>query len=247
MPNSVRVCDKAKGLLCGALATGNTFIMAATIPRTVLLTRPKAASERFAALIDAPCVISPLMKTLWVSPETVPPHDALVFTSETGVAGWIRLNDTRGVAYCVGDRTADKARDAGFEAHSAHGSAQDLIGMLDSLPSEKQLLHVRGVHAANDLGDHVTPYVVYEQRACSLLPEAKSLLRSSQEVVLPFFSVRSVALFQAQSSPLHATLFPVAISQAVSDAISRAGMGNSVVAERPDGEAMLRATRSLLV
>lgn len=234
------------GLLCVALATGNTFAMAATIPPTVLLTRPKQASARFAAQIDGPCIISPLMKTVWLTPEETPKADALVFTSETGVRGWCKLHKARGVAYCVGDRTAAVAQKAGFDAHSAGGDAQDLIAMLQSVHADTELVHVRGRHVATEMGKRVVPYIVYDQEPVAMTQTARDLLGQECRVVLPFFSPRSVTLFVAQISPFRATLIPVAISAAVADVINDANLGNVVVADAPNADAMLRAVRSQL-
>ena len=219
--------------------------MAATIPPTVLLTRPLPAARRFAGLIDAPCVISPLMAPDWLDPGPPPEAEAYIFTSATAVAGWTRLHSARGVAYCVGDRTAQVAREAGFQAQSAKGDVTSLAALLDTLP-QQTLLHVRGTHVAGDLGARVKPYTVYEQRPRDLTPEATALLASNATVILPLFSPRSVALFAAQNSPLQARLVPVAISKAVGKGIAEAGLGTAMIADVPDAPGMARAIASAL-
>lgn len=229
-----------------ALATGNTFAMSATIPPTTLLTRPQAASERFSEQLDLPCLISPLMETVWRKPASVPEWDALVFTSETGVSGWTRLHDWRGPAYCVGDRTAAAASAAGFHAQSAGGDAQDLLAMLKTVPLATRLLHVRGRHVATDMGSHMTPYIVYEQTSKPFGDAALALLSRPAPVIVPLFSPRSVALFvQALPADFEAKLTFVAISPPVADAIAAAHLGIATVALAPNAQEMVRVIRSL--
>lgn len=184
------------------------------------------------------------METVWLTPDAAPAADALVFTSETGVLGWTQLHQTRGKAYCVGDRTAAVAREAGFDAQSAGGDARDLAAMLEGVPSQVRLVHVRGRHIAADMGALAAPYIVYDQKPLPLTSAALGLLAGEGTVVLPFFSPRSVALFKAQNSPLRATLIPVAISPAVATAVRDANLSNALVADTPDAGAMLRVIAS---
>ena len=102
----------------------------------VLLTRPQAQGARFAAALaealgEVRIVTSPLMAPEFLSPRIEARPEALVFTSETGVEAFRRLETPalRGVAraWCVGNRTAQAARAAGLRPQSADGDAEALV------------------------------------------------------------------------------------------------------------------------
>lgn len=236
------------GLLCGALPTGNTFAMVPTIPPTVLLTRPLAASRRFAKLLDVRVVISPLMETLWLAPRVLPDvPDVVVFTSENGVLGFKRCQKWRGRALCVGDRTAQAAQDAGFDAVSAGGDLEDLKKLLDLESDGAQLVHARGRYVAGDVGPNVRVLIVYEQSPLPLTDEACKALNGTSKVIVPLFSPRSATRF-AEQLPRGKTapIAVVAMSAAVGDAARIGGLEVALVADAPDGPAMIRAIRFAL-
>ncbi|SFR34072.1 uroporphyrinogen-III synthase [Litoreibacter janthinus] len=221
--------------------------MAQTIPSTVLLTRPLAASERFAAELRAPVVISPLMETVWIetAPLTAPP-DAVAFTSQNGVEGFIRCQSWRGTAYCVGDRTAQAAKEAGFDAESAEGDIADLTALLAKRAPGAALVHARGRHVAGELGVRAVPLVVYEQRVMALTPEARKLLSAKDKVILPLFSPRSATLFAKQlTGAEQAQLVLVAMSEAVAQACTDSGMPVACIADAPDAASMKLAIEAV--
>lgn len=234
---------QGSGLLCGAFATGNTFAMTQTIPATVLLTRPKAAGERFAAELAVPVILSPLMETVFLDPEPLDtPPDAMVFTSENGVRGFVRGSAWRGLAFCVGERTAQEARDAGFEAESADGDLRDLNALLSDRAEGLRLVHSRGRHVAGDLILPSIPLVTYEQRPLSLTEDARRALGTDGKLIVPLFSPRSAALFAKQLNGTEkAALDVIVISQAAAEVAEGAGLQVSCVADAPDGVAMLHA------
>jgi uroporphyrinogen-III synthase len=217
--------------------------MVQTIPPTVLLTRPRAASERFAAELRLPVIISPLMETIWLdAPPLESMPDAVVFTSENGVTGFVRCQKWRGRAYCVGDRTAQAAQGAGFEALSARGDLDDLKDLLAAHADGEQLVHARGLHVAGDLGEIATPLMTYEQRPLGLTDEAHKLLSGLNKVIVPIFSPRSAMLFAEELTEADcAPLVIIGLSAAVARACNDAGLSVFNVADAPDGAAMLHA------
>ena len=229
--------------MCGALATGNTFGMAQTIPPPVLLTRPLAAATRFAAELDAPVILSPLMETVFLDAarlEQAP--DAVVFTSENGVRGFVRGHAWRGRAFCVGGRTAAEAEGAGFDAESADGDLRDLNRLLAARAEGLRLVHPRGRHVAGDVDMGATPLTVYEQRPLALSAEARGVLRTEGTVIVPLFSPRSVALFAKQlTGDEVAALHVIVISDAAAEVARSAGLTVARVADAPDAVAMLHA------
>lgn len=225
----------------------------------VLLTRPKAQSQAFAAALAArfgltlPPVISPLIAPVFLTP-ALPrgQFTGVIFTSATGVAA-AKGFDLPRHAYCVGVQTADLARAAGFQALSADGNAAALIAAILANPPVGRLMHLRGEEAKGDIaqslssaGIETVSVVVYRQDPLSLTEEALSLLAAEGPVIVPLFSPRTAALLQAAlPDELGANLWLVAMSEAVAKA-GPSGAERLEIARRPDAEAMLDAVDRLL-
>lgn len=227
---------------------------------TFLLTRPLAQSERFATQlrarfgVDVQVVISPLMDTGFLTPAFPDPRpSALIFTSETGVAGFVqhpdRPADLPQTAYCVGNRTAQAAKAAGLKPISADGDATALIALIAQSGVPGPLLHLCGQQTRGDIagqltdaGHPTTALVLYEQRPKSFTPQALSLLSGKRPVVVPLFSPRSAALFLAQlaQTPVQAPLVYAALSQAVAAPLT-AQEGAACIAAKPTADALIDA------
>jgi uroporphyrinogen-III synthase len=230
---------------------------------SILLTRPTPAADRFARSLRARfgaeirIVVSPLLSPKLLSP-AVPagPFSALVFTSETGVAGFRQISaDRRLPAWCVGNRTAAAAQEAGFETRSAEGDLEALVEAIRQAHQTGPLLYARGKETAGNLEERlrslkisVTEMVVYEQKDRPLSPLATALLAEDQLVLAPLFSPRTAALFCVEPAVQMrtASLFIAALSPAVAAACTAAQAQLTVCAARPDAEAMLDAIASLL-
>jgi uroporphyrinogen-III synthase len=125
-------------------------------PLRVLVTRAEpgasATGRRLAALGYAP-VIEPLfaLETIEVD---LPHFDALAFTSANGVRAFAQLSSRRDApVYCVGRRTADAARDAGFgNVSSADGDVAALTTLIqEHLSPGAVLLHAGNEESRGDL------------------------------------------------------------------------------------------------
>ena len=224
---------------------------------TLLLTRPQAASERFAAACwkeigrAIPVVISPVLE-IRPLPVDVDPSSigTILFTSENGVISLASQANLSGrPALCVGDRTAQAAQDAGMVARSAGGDVEALLSLASQLRPDEPLLHVRGVHAAGDLarrlgalGFQVSEAISYDQEARKLSDEALALCDGGAPVVLPLFSSRSAATLLDQLGPGRDNFSIVAISPAVAAAW---GGRDLLVAKEPDAAAMVREVARL--
>lgn len=212
------------------------------MPPTVLLTRPQADSQRFAArLAGAAVVISPVLRIVPVA------HDAarlakapgLVFTSVHAVPA---AGPGRGrVAFCVGPRTAAVARAAGFAVTEGPGDAAGLAPLLAQ--AELPLIHPRGAHLARDLG--VPGVVVYDQRPAALTDQARALLAGRAPVILPLFSPRSARLLAEQAWRAAAPLWLAAIS-ATTDAAWDAPAAYRGIAAKPAAESMPQLVQGLI-
>lgn len=223
-------------------------------PPALLLTRPRAQSERFAAafravLGDGPrVVIAPLLRIVPRAPAVdLNGLAGIVLTSENGLLALDAGTVPAGlVAYCVGDRTAAAAEAAGVSAISAGGAVDDLIAMIRSAPPDRPLLHLRGAESRGDLGGalraagiELQSVVAYDQVPAELTAEAAALLVGTAPVVAPVFSPRSAALLSRAARNAVAPLHLAALSDAVAAAWDGPEPRSVTVAERPDAAAML--------
>lgn len=229
----------------------------------VLLTRPREQAEAFAkALADrfgtqVQPILSPLMAPVYLAP-SLPEGDfgGVIFTSVTGVAAALALNQPLPRrAYCVGRKTAEVARSAGFDATSTDGDAEVLLASLLVQPPDGRLLHLRGHAARGDLARRLTAAgiptgeaVVYRQDPLPLTAEAVTLLQTPGPVILPLFSPRSaVLLAKALPVGMKARLYLATLSPAVTDATAALPHAALIAAKRPDADAMLDAVGTLIV
>jgi uroporphyrinogen-III synthase len=221
----------------------------------LLLTRPAEASRRFAAQAQARLpglgvVISPLLAPVFLAADLPGAWDGVLFTSETGVEALARLTALRGPAVCVGTRTADAARAAGWQARALGGDAEGMVAGLTAAPLQGHWLHARGADAAGDLaarlraaGMAVTEVIVYDQRPQPLSAQARAVLAGPGPVWLAVFSPRSARIFVAEAGDIAAPVQAVAISPAAAAALG--GLCPVAVAAAPDASAMLDALAGL--
>ncbi len=213
---------------------------------TLLLTRPRAASERFAEGLDGFDVfIAPLMEIVPTgAPVVLDGISALILTSENAVPF---LPQAALTAFCVGPRTTHAASQAGFDAVESGPNAGALVADLVARRLAGTLLHVHGRHTRGDVVGHLRDaglnargIAAYDQAI--LPPDATFHAALGQpEVLVPLFSPRSAALF-ADAAPEPAensVLF--AMSDAVKDALPAALQTRVKVISEPNGEEMRKA------
>lgn len=226
---------------------------------TILLTRPQAQSERFAAELGLPALISPLLVPEFLLPRDTAGHfAAVVLTSETGVAAARRISAT-GVslptaAFCVGQRTEAAAAKAGFTVLFVAPNVSALSAHILALPPGGALLVLRPEDSAGELtetmlsaGIETVSWVTYRQKPCHLRAAAIEALCKGDPVLVPLFSPRSAQIFAAECHRIgaKAPLFCVAISQAAADALTLKPQLIRV-ARSPDGPEMRREVLDLL-
>lgn len=221
--------------------------MAVQLPLPVVLTRPRAQSEAFAATLPPTLrpVISPLIEI--VALLEGPPVDSsrtLIFTSANGVETYAQLTNGNGQpALCVGDRTAQMANRAGFSARSAQGSADDVVAMAARMSGP--FTHVRGAHTRGDvaarlraLGKEIDERVTYDQRALRLSETALAALQ--HPCVVPLFSPRTAELF-VKACPTAPTACLICMSPAVGQVVGKQGFAEVETIEQPTARAMRMA------
>ncbi len=213
----------------------------------ILLTRPRDASDRFAARlraegIVAPLVISPVLRIEPCEAEIPEKMVGAIFTSMNGVAS---AEGRELPAWCVGAATAEAARAKGWRAMAAGGDAESLLRRILADAPEGPLVHFRGEHARGNVaarlvarGIEATEIVVYRQKAQPLNAEAEALLGREKPLILPLFSPRSAAQV-AKAGPYRAPLFIVAISDAVASEVERLAPRQVIVTPEPDAEFMV--------
>lgn len=211
-------------------------------PRPILLmTRPGDDSERTAARIGADVIVAPILQIVPVDHDgaALARAPGLVFTSAHAVAS---AGPGRGrPAICVGERTGQVARDAGFAVIQGAGTADSLVPLIAASPVP--LVHPHGRHLAQRLA--VPGVVVYDQRPQPLTARARAALMGVRPVVVPVYSPRSARLLAGMAAGARAPLWLVAISDAAAAAWT-APAARRAVADQPSGRAMDAAIRAML-
>lgn len=227
----------------------------ATHGPVVLLTRPAAASARFAQMLAGfETVISPVLQTRFLEPAIdLTGCDAVVFTSANGVEALAKLTVARDlVAFCVGERTAELARSHGFDAVSAQGTVADLTGLLAERHAGDQVFYARGQDVAHDLGTllrshniRVVDAVVYSQESKGLSSAATKLLKSQAKVLVPLFSPRTATIFASHlQSEMTAPRIGLCLSDQVRANCPDDQFATLAVCAHPDAKSMLHLIQS---
>jgi uroporphyrinogen-III synthase len=219
----------------------------------ILLIRPRAQPERFAAMLNglAEVRIIPLMEVIGTGARPdVAAADALIFTSENGVLVFAAICPRRDLpAWCVGDRTAEVAAGLGMAAHSAAGTANDLVAMLTAARPTGRILHLHGLHTRGDVaarlrdaGINAEGLAIYDQRRMRPAPDFGALLTGRRRVMVPLFSPRSARIFaeEAGGEPPPA-IRAICLSDAVRAALPPAWQAGAAVCAHPDAPAMISA------
>ncbi|WP_226623984.1 uroporphyrinogen-III synthase [Alloyangia pacifica] len=229
----------------------------------LLLTRPRAASERFlGALRDGGVsgftpVLSPLIEVETTGPlPEMTGVTGLIFTSANGVRAYAGLGgEPLSLCYAVGEATARAARDICMDPKVAQGDAAALRALVLEEAPGGRLLHLRGTHARGDLAARLTAAgqpcaeaVIYDQPTRRLSSGAVSALRGQLPVVVPLFSPRSAAVFAAAARDVNATapLFAAYMSAEVEAALSGLYVLDSEIVLRPDAGLMRKSVEKLL-
>lgn len=153
--------------------------------------------------------------------------------------------------YTVGERTAERARAAGFPHSVAKGQDAKALTdfLLGDLPVSTRLLYLAGAERRPQLetrlrqaGRHLVVVETYRAiPAGPLTDEARTALTDGAPLTILHFSPRSARLFLAATAeiPLNPkTLRHIALSDAVAAPLKTAGFAVSVAAA-PDEDAML--------
>lgn len=221
-----------------------------TMP-SIVLTRPKAAAERFGQKLrevrpEARVIVSPVLSISYRANVVLPAADQLVFTSVHGVEGYARLGGAKKPAYCVGERTAEAARILGCEILAIKQNSAELETVLSGA-SKLRILHLRGEHVAGQLAERVANLaeaVVYEQPVQAMTPEALKAFSGESAVVLPLFSPRTARELAKQIKPL-APLHAAFMSDSVKERFKSVALEQAAIAPVANAKAMFELTVAL--
>ncbi|WP_406735829.1 uroporphyrinogen-III synthase [Thioclava sp. GXIMD4215] len=225
---------------------------------TLLLTRPAEANARFLAALRAagvtlPALCSPLIEIEPLPPANCPEGD-LVFTSQQAVAPFAaafpRMQGRR--AWCVGARTAEVARQAGYAVRVGAGQAKALEQQILAEGGAGPFVHVCGDHLAHDLvggllaaGRQAFALQVYRQVPQRPTRQALALLSGETPVLVPVFSPRTAQIFTKYLPENHAPLYLGAISTTVARQLAAVANAHIEVSRETSSAAMVELLKRL--
>nr|WP_291728211.1 uroporphyrinogen-III synthase [Leisingera sp. F5] len=220
----------------------------------LLMTRPLAAAERFVAGLPQGAraglqvIYAPLMQIRPTQAQiSLDGVKGVIFTSANGVEAASRETAAGLPAFCVGERTARAAADAGWQAVGLGQCADELVERMLQQPPEAPLLHLRGTHARGGIAQRLTDggipcraQTVYDQILLPLSGEAQAVLSAQNDVIVPLFSPRTARHFASLcEDAVHLHL--IALSQAVAEPLKSLNCKVLRVSKEPNAEAMEEA------
>ncbi|MEO0939585.1 MAG: uroporphyrinogen-III synthase [Pseudomonadota bacterium] len=219
----------------------------------LLMTRPLARSKRFVAdLPDAlKAVVTPSYAPMWRMERgaPAPEFDAAIITSANGVVFGPEPQGRR--AFCVGEATTARARDAGWDAQMAGPNADGLVQYLVQTRPAAHMMHLSGARTRGDIverlraaGLNAQRHIAYVQHPLPLTEDARALLQAGPTLV-PLFSPDSAAHF-ASEAPQTGQAHIAAISRSAADALGSFPSVRLVIARTPDAQGIVAALDSLV-
>jgi uroporphyrinogen-III synthase len=221
----------------------------------VLVTRPEPDGERTARALHAlgfePVVIQ-LSAIVPCDPGPLPQSNDVIATSGHALASlpaaWRSPALLKRPIHVVGSRTAEAARNAGFQTIlEGPGDAAGLLAsILASRPNVSRFLYLAGEPrkplVESELaraGFAVTTAVLYRNQTLARAPEAlRAVLAASEPLaVLHFSKVSAESFARLAGSNTNAPLLQVCLSQDIASVLS----GDVSVAEHPNEASLLQA------
>ena len=219
---------------------------------TLILTRPQASAEAFAATVASDSVrvlIAPLMQIVGtgIAPD-LENTSGVIFTSSNGVH-----HAPQGAgrpAFCVGTQTTNRARERGWVAQMAGACAEDLISTLLEVRPAGPLLHLGGEHTIGDIALSLTDagiqtrhVALYRQQLLPLSAEAKEALKGP--TILPVFSPRTARQLVAESKGMLKFAHIIALSDSVAAPFVGENLSQCIILPSPQAIYMRKAVENL--
>ncbi|MGB5866053.1 MAG: uroporphyrinogen-III synthase [Sulfitobacter sp.] len=225
-----------------------------TLP-TLLLTRPRPASETFVASLDpialaqVNVLIAPLMNIAATGGDTsLGQARGVIFTSANGV-----LHGPEGAgrsAYCVGVQTTQQARARGWDARQVGDTANELTFALCNKPLEGPLIHFGGAHTRGDVAETLTAAGIATRHvtlyAQTLLPMEKAALSAlDHRCILPVFSPRTAQHLVGMAADRLSNSHIIALSAAVAGPFGAEKIAELIILPAPQAGYMRKAVENL--
>lgn len=218
----------------------------------LILTRPAPANAAFRA--DIPPELAARLRFIESTLIEIVPFEDVAQSDEVATAIFTSANGVRFApkgagrpAYCVGQRTTDAAKAAGWAAQFSGQTAAQLVTRLRSLSLVGPTVHYSGRHVRGDIaadltaaGHTVHRVVLYDQRLMPLSSAAHDVLKGQIPVIVPLFSPRAAAHF-ATEAPQTPVLQTLCLSAAVAAEIKKIKGFEPIIAAEPTAEAMIDA------
>lgn len=222
----------------------------------LLMTRPLLDAQNFVARLgarvrDVQVIYAPLMEIVQSAPcPALNGVDGVIFSSANGVDA---APDGAGMrAFCVGQRTTDRAARKGYDARLMGQDADQLVAALKKEATGTCLIHICGTHRRGQISERLQEYgmrvdvvQVYDQRMLPLTDQAQSALSGEVPVILPLFSPRTAAHFITQRGSACAATALV-LSRAVAQVIPADVFDKVVIVPEPTGDAMIQGIEKWL-
>jgi uroporphyrinogen-III synthase len=226
----------------------------------VVVTRPQADGERTAALLEAlghEVLVAPLMRIEAMSADVAGTWTAIAVTSANAFRSSVPAGFASLPVFAVGERSAEAARQAGFEnVSSANGSAKDLVRLIASrcTGAKAPVLYLAGEDRAGDLVADLAAHgigaevkITYRAIAESFPSVLAAALESGDVDAVLHFSRRSAELFMdgAKSAGVADPASDVRhLCLSAQAAEPLAGADRVVVAVRPEEAALIALLRA---
>ncbi len=226
----------------------------------ILVTRPAQAIEEFCAALEPEgfeTFSEPMLEIVpedFVCPD-LSDYQALIFTSANAVHVFAARCPERDIdVYCVGDNTAEQAREYQFNIlYNAKGGGEELASLIVSQKGDgRKFLHIRGAHVAKPIdrmlaaeGVQVDTLVVYRaEKVSELSADCISAIKSSAIEAVTFFSRRTAEnfIYLAVNNGLEDDLKNIkalCISERVLEYVRTYAWADTYAAGSPDRKGML--------
>ncbi|SLN42569.1 uroporphyrinogen-III synthase [Ruegeria meonggei] len=226
----------------------------------LLMTRPRAASERFVAQLPTrirsrvQVIYSPILE---IRPLSVQVDTAgvrgLIFTSANAVNAAASLDVARDLpAFCVGPVTTGTAKGAGWNAQMVGATAEELVAFLLKDRPDSPLLHLRGEYSRGNIAERLTEsglttreQPVYQQHLLPLTSEATVAAGGETPIIAPLFSPRTARHF-ADIWVGSAPLWLAAISDATAESLYSMDYVRLKITKAPTPKKMRKAVKKLV-
>ena len=236
----------------------------------VLLTRPEGDVAALKSRIEAlGCSVSvaPLLKIAFrpIAPDALSDATAVIATSRNALKA-LAQSDALSAAlalplFAVGPATAQIAKDLGFATVIAGpGTGADLVPVIAGYSGAKsgRLVHIAGDHLAFDLAGALRPHGIAVRTLQAYASVAAETLPGETTTALAAKTIDAVVLMSPRTATTWAQLTArlpdkpsltdvthICLSAAVADAISGMPDVKTVIAEKPNADAIISAVYRL--